>query len=367
MRVCLITEKTSLGANVLPYIHEMHPALDPDGFVCAFVSPFTHLNTCFRYPRNLAMRDYPWAGEPAYEPFAFGASGPKGSLAFMSPRFGFVSEPGGGPVLEPARFPAQIPEPVDPGGEAARRLRTADIVYVAVDPGASSTLALDRCLDFLGVDPRRVAILRLFSLSSAHIRTALADPARIADPWYAHDLAAAGVRRRFDYAYQVNALALHGQAMRAAGAETNAQPPTKYGLQLLYDMHGGSLRTEGELVHDMGSWEGTGSHRDLRDEHGYRPSLGGTASRHQILHGLTETGLTEWRGERHVAVSTLGLRFLSLLHPNSRDRDLPFRLEAWKTDPDGTAKVDRYIRTFFGRQIRFLARRLASHDAGEAA
>jgi hypothetical protein len=47
---------------------------------------------------------------------------------------------------------------------------------------------------------------------------------------------------------------------------------------------------------------------------------------------------------------------LNRLHPDCEDPDLPFRLHAW-CEAGAAAKpaIDRYIKTFFGKQKRFMA------------
>ena len=106
----------------------------------------------------------------------------------------------------------------------------------------------------------------------------------------------------------------------------------------------------------MQEWAGTGRYRH---EAGFGPwGLGGPASRLQIMKDLGRAGLADTANPRRIAVTDLGLRFLDMLHPDSEDRDLPFRLHAWTFLPEDVAgpKVDRYLRTFFGKQIRHLAR-----------
>ena len=53
----------------------------------------------------------------------------------------------------------------------------------------------------------------------------------------------------------------------------------------------------------------------------------------------------------------MGRAFLEKLHPDCEDPDLPFRLSEWQHDPaTGHAKAQRYLRTWFGKQKRFMNR-----------
>jgi hypothetical protein len=349
MRVCLIAEKFSVASLAFPHILELHPDLERDAFACAFVNGYTHLNARFRYPRGLSFSDYPFTGEAAYEPFSFETPG----LSTTVPRLAFHRhEPDDGSFLIDYRFPTPKSREPDPGVEAARRFRAADVVYAVVDPCPSSTLALDRCLRWLALDASRVAIPRLRDLAGPALRKAFASPSLPGEAWYAAHVAQAVVRRRFDYGYQVNALAIHGRAMRLAGAVNGAQVPSKYGLQALYDMRRKPPMPKFEWMDGMERWKGTGRYADARG------GLASYSSREPILEALKRSGLAREIEGALLTISPLGHRFLEILHPDSEDRDLPFRMEGWKMDPDGNARVDRYLRTFFGRQIRHQARRI---------
>ncbi|MCY1418116.1 hypothetical protein D9M71_336650 [compost metagenome] len=57
----------------------------------------------------------------------------------------------------------------------------------------------------------------------------------------------------------------------------------------------------------------------------------------------------------HISLSPRGTAFLELLHPDCADPDLPARLEAWQRDwPSAKEKMHRYLRTFFGKQVRYM-------------
>ena len=55
-------------------------------------------------------------------------------------------------------------------------------------------------------------------------------------------------------------------------------------------------------------------------------------------------------------LSDAGERFLEILHPDSEDPDLPFRLQEWQMLPPTEARdrIDTYLRTFFGKTKRRL-------------
>ncbi len=367
MRVCLIADKPSAANIVLPHIRELHPDMDPGAFVYAQVHPIFHLNPDFVLPRGLSWRDYPLSGEPRYRPFRFGFDGRDGErqsgLNFgsdaevvLGPDGSAVSDRDGRPWKRWGRERVSG----DPAAVALSRYRSADVVYAAVDTTPSEWLALDRCLAYLALPPGcEVRIPWIDDFGDDKVRAALAAPHLPGGPRYRAMVAGARVRRRFDYGYLANALAVHGRTLRAAGAGPAAPVPSKYGLQTLYDLRRNGPATEGRLVGRMQAWRGTG--RYPRTERTRWVGVGGPASRYDILSMLRRAGLVE-ETDRLLGLSALGRRFLDLLHPDSEDRDLPFRLHAWTDLPEeaGNARVDRYLRTFFGKQVRFLAKRMSA-------
>lgn len=68
-----------------------------------------------------------------------------------------------------------------------------------------------------------------------------------------------------------------------------------------------------------------------------------------------------------LGLTAQGEAFLSALHPDCEDADLPFRLRQWEASwPVSRPSVERYLRTFFGKAARFTPRRSGSAlKAGE--
>lgn len=73
--------------------------------------------------------------------------------------------------------------------------------------------------------------------------------------------------------------------------------------------------------------------------------------------GLCEMKPFEFKLPDDLKPTALGETFLSALHPDCEDRDLAGRLHLWCEEGLASArpKIDRYIRTFFGKQMRFLS------------
>lgn len=152
------------------------------------------------------------------------------------------------------------------------------------------------------------------------------------------------VKRYFDWNWNANALVVLGSTARGMGLDYS--PVSKYSLQLLYWLAGRGPVTEGTVYLNMSRWRGSGKLRATQE-------LGSMASRVAMLHKLSEAGLIAMTEEGIIA-TPIGLKFLSKLHPDCYDPDLPSRLAAWCSEGlDAIPAVDRYIKTFFGKQKRF--------------
>jgi hypothetical protein len=63
-----------------------------------------------------------------------------------------------------------------------------------------------------------------------------------------------------------------------------------------------------------------------------------------------------------VSISPRGESFLGLLHPDCEDPDLPARIDNWMTKGFDASRpvIDRYTKTYFGKQMRFYAKSRAA-------
>ena len=82
--------------------------------------------------------------------------------------------------------------------------------------------------------------------------------------------------------------------------------------------------------------------------------LASPTSRYPIIQQLVQDGFLKRKNtKRHVTVITPeGERFLEQLHQGCQDPDQPYRISDWAKLPEDVAKakIDRYMRTFFGKQ-----------------
>ncbi|MDH0342158.1 hypothetical protein [Chromobacterium haemolyticum] len=275
----------------------------------------------FRYPRGLKLDDYPRISEPSWKP-----------RHIKQP----VSRLVDGTVVRTDLEPAIV-------------LGSAETIYFASDPDHSGAIAyqvlLTQTLGPEAAQQERPALL-LNSWMPSDIEKALSSPVSTADFRFRQWLNAGTACRHFDFNYNVNALALFGASLRQAGVNLPEYGISKCSLQLLYGLQEQSAMHVSAVFALMERWPGTGR---------YAPAeLGSVASRSAIVSGLLDAGLLLKRNDACLAVSERGDRFLELLHPDCRDIDLPARLVEWaNTWPASQGKMERYLRTFFGKQKRF--------------
>lgn len=274
----------------------------------------------FRYPRGLHLADFPFVGEPRWK-----ARKLDGSAVFE--------------VIDGT--------PLRSEEEFAIVLRGARAVWFADSPDASGVVAFDVLLsEGLGAPNADITRPALFlrSLDPRAIGNALACPGSTGDGWFA-ELRNAGLAKRFfEFNFNVNSLSLLGQALRQVGCVDREHQVSKFSLQLLYFLRHSQPLSDAHLFDVLAEWSGTGRYA--------RSPMGSAASRPAMLKALRGAGLVREGGS--IELTSSGQRFLDLLHPDCCDLDLPARLDRWARDwPRSKPAIERYIRTFFGKQRRF--------------
>lgn len=334
MRLAIVAEKPSLLQAFSKFLPEFYPDVDFSRTPVCYPNFgwYSGSERRFRLPRGLRMEQLPFLGEPVYRQISFDEAGGHIGVRWL-----------GGD----ARVPSAL--------EAALAYAEADVILAVVDPCYGGAQLVERFLsDTLGGIPEGKVIYPWCpDLTDAGIRRALAE-ARLWEEVGERPAREGRIRRYFDFNYLANALPLFTKAFHASGIK--AEIPTKYALQVLYDAQDGTSLNEGRWIERMRKWKGTGRYEPCPDA-----SIGSAASRSQILLGLTKDGLMERGGsgrDANLSISCSGKQFLSMLHPDCRDFDLPFRLRDWSAlqEPEAKEKIGRYLRTYFGKQKRFMSK-----------
>lgn len=331
MKILIITEKASVSRALASAARSKWPA-DEVSFlhVCPYVGVGWGLDA--KLPRGLKHKSFPVVRQPQYRAFWDNSRYPDAVAAK-------VGQTG---KLEP------IPTTID-------LVTGADLLVFGGDPdrsGASSfALFITQVLGADRVDSAQALIIPALDKDSVerafeHM-TPFGESALKA-------LATAGmVKRYFDWNWVVNARAILSPVLSAVGVPADAPFFSKYALQVLYFLRDQPPMSDGQIISQMYNWRGTG--RYGRTQH-----LGSASSSAYIVNTLCWLGLLYPPDRQQIRmwqVTDRGHALLAALHPDCEDPDLPFRLDAWCEQGDAAyPSVDRYIRTFFGKQMRFVGR-----------
>jgi hypothetical protein len=327
MKVLIVAEKPAIARAIAPFAKKQWP----DAHI-TFVHAVPYGNIKFSYPRGLKSQDFPYLAEPkdclqswgdwSCKPVVYGAIG----------------------LFVPTEMREEL-------------FTSADIIVSACDPDPTGASAFAVLLEQVFGDDRFLACpaLSLYGLDNESIVRAFARMAPFGE-LCARSLEAGRLKRYFDWNWNVNSLAILGETQRRAGVPADAPPLSKYALQLLYGLRNQQPMTDGKVISLMQRWPG----RYQVPLGEWRAQLGSAASRSPILDNLVSAGhlaRTEVDGKQGVLVSARGRTLLELLHPDCEDPDLPFRLHAWcEKGAASKPAIDGYIKTFFGKQTRFMAR-----------
>ncbi len=352
MKVVIFAEKPSLGRVFVRHLIEQEPTVDRSSLVLAFANDIVHLNTAFSFPRGLPYRDFPMILEQDYKPFSF---------QWLKPFIGLQ-------LIEQANGDA-TQQWCHRGSDEdiAKAVSNADRVYLVLDSNDSADYLAKRLETWiLSIGgPEDVLRPRFFSIADNALRKGLREASRngAAAP------ASSVIRKHFDFNYLLNANVILQATFQAALGRPMDRVLAKNALQILFYLADGREVDDGKLIEKMTKWRGTGRYGKVECGDSYE-GMGRCSSRADIIQHLIKEGLLDrrvYQGRRikplHITVD--GLRFLEFLHPDCRDADQVCRIAVWQQLPldEAKSKIDRYIRTFFGKQKRFLAKRMIATSA----
>jgi DNA topoisomerase IA len=190
--------------------------------------------------------------------------------------------------------------------------------------------------------------------SEDDVRKAVANMIDTTHEQYRENLNAGLVKGYLDYNFAINSAPILGNLYRDVSKTTHPAFLSKNAMQLLWWLSEREKVKNYQIDWMMSGekWVGTGRYE--KNSFTYIPGLGSPASRQSIQKLLLDLHLIE-ENSGHITVSHLGKSFLARLHKDTRDLDLPFRLDRWMALPFEQAKesIDRYLLTFFGKQKRF--------------
>lgn len=236
-------------------------------------------------------------------------------------------------------------------------IEQADQLYSAVDPSPSECWAVEVLRQRFGKPQIPFGALELYAFTQDHLQHALDRSDDLG--WFFEQANQGRVKAYFDHQFRVNSLAVMGRTFAQPGEP--AAWVSKYQLLTLFFLARHPGMTVGDLLQRMEQWTGTGKHPGTT-------SIGGAASRMAIVEQLEKHGwLARMKSSTEkpsmICPSAAGADAVQALHPDCYDPDLPFRIQSWMAAGFAASRpaMDRYIRTLFGKQKRFLER-MRSHE-----
>ena len=316
-RTLLVTERTSQARNISPHWKEQFPEDDVIHFHTSPIGSFR-----FHLPRTLPISNVPIVMDPVLERRPPGDTAPAGNSSFHSD-FGALARDADHIVCATDFDPAGCRNFLDLMGQSHCERTLSDISWLALK----------------AEDPESV-------------RDGIQKGLRADHPDFARMAAFGQARQYFDYLYLLNGLPVFGIALRASGIDATGKLSflSKYTLQLLLllsSIEPGPLGWN-EIMRLM--VKGPGSEK--------RSPMGSALSRNAIVSWLWQSGCLarhdHGKAERYT-LSDRGRRLASLMHKDCHDPHLSARLKTWgETWPTSKPAIDRYIRTFFGKEKRYL-------------
>jgi hypothetical protein len=358
MKVVVFAEKPSLGRHFVRLLLEVEPTVDRSTLTIAYANDVVHLNNAFTFPRGLPYNAFPMTRDQIFKPLSF---------EWIKPKIGVPT----GDIPDPydqacLRSRLWLSDGVD--NDVAQAVAQADRVYLALDPNDSADYVVKRIeawMDDIGTNAE-IFRPRFFSFVEKDMQqvmvSTLAGTGRGLDP------TTSVIRKYFDYNYLMNANVILQTTFQAALGRPMERVLAKNALQILFHLQDGRKIDDGKLIELMTKWQGTG--RYTKAAHGYQyMGMGRASSHYEIIQHLVREGLLSRRSYPGRKVQPLqitadGLRLLDFLHPDCRDADQVCRIAIWMqlTLEEAKPKIDRYIRTFFGKQMRFLSKKITSEQ-----
>jgi len=317
----LVTEKPSQAKNILPHWQEHFPDDEITQFHTPPIGSFR-----FRLPRDLPLSSVPIIADPILERRPPGVIQPPGVSPF--------------------------------DGDFGALARAADHIVCATgfDPAGCRNF-LDLMTQYRVETPlSEISWLALRAEDATSVTAGIAKNLHADNPEFARMAAIGQARQYFNHLYLVNALPVFGLALRAAGIDPTGKFSflSKYTLQmllLLARLEPGPLLWK-ELIKLMVKDPGSQD----------RSQIGSPMSREAIVSWLWGSGcLTrqDQDGPVRYVLSDRGRRLAGLIHKDCFDPHLSSRLEGWgETWPASKPAIERYVRTFFGKEKRFLLRKV---------
>jgi hypothetical protein len=361
MRV-IFNESHRLAEALFPLACEQWPDED----IAMVVMCFPYFASKFDFPRTLRYQDLPQVRDPAYklrretiDPLSDSFLEPFSDSFLVTTRIDGVKRPDVSYGLQELLLLC---------GQARSAVFANCLFY---QPVQTFELFVSNFMPHLVgathkiIDPRpweKGSLAKQWGLDYALGRTSQ-------DADYQGFLSQAQVKRYFDYNFHLNGNVVFGDLYRKLSGSTAPIHMSKNMVLVLYLLRKLGTVERWGFEHIMCNWRGWKREGEVSE-------IGTIPSRQTLVPNLVQLGLVKTESlassvetvsldesDARVTANTrdyhsltnLGLRFCEGLHKDCYDPFLPQRLEQWQASSLAEAKpqIDRYLKTYFGKQIRF--------------
>lgn len=318
-RITIVTDKPSVSRSIAQIASKKYPHAE-----ITFVHTLGLGLYWFNYPKQIKMDEVPFIQQPQWKLRQIETNAVK-VLEIRGDEFVFSNH------------------------GVKETLNRADEIICAVDfdptgVHAFQTLIAQSCGEEALKRPMKV--VQLYAFTEQLITEAFDKNFSNKDDLFMALYEQAKIKRYFEFNFNVNSAVLFGRALGNVGIDRSAFILSKYSLAILYYLKNIDHLFLDEMLNRMhGKWEGTGKYQ--------KGSIGSVTSRAEMISKLIDIGLLDLN-DKNISLSIKGRDFLSKLHPDCCDLDLPFRIDLWcKEGNTAYPKINRYIRTLFGKQKKF--------------
>lgn len=336
MRV-LFFEKPILISRHLPVAAQCWPNEE----VVAVCCPFTLFGSAFWFPRTQVYQNLPLITDPQYKPSEWLAENP-----WFAPVFAIFKLGTNGIVHKQVCDTAELMK---------QFLQQATSLLCAADwdhTGALGfTLFVEHFVPHLHGKRHDVVCTHP---CPADLMTLYRQPLSSDQSDFVALGNAGQIKRFFDYNFHLNGSVILGDLYRSIAHHHPAVSISKYMLLTLFYLQGTGPRLYHKLIGDMHRWKGKPGSQ------GPMTSVGSPPSQHGIIQNLVKLGLLSDSKKGMLEVSALGQQFILGLHKDCYDPHLPQRIAGWQklTFTEAQPLIERYLKTFFGKQKRYQAKQL---------
>lgn len=343
MRV-IITEKPSCS-RALSNIAARHW---PGEEIVLIACVFTAFSSTFSFPRNLNYASLPMVAEPKYKPESFSYSDDNLEsfhvIRIRKDRQKDFDIKSGRDV---SNYRADY-------HEASRIIQLSDEIVCATDCDPAGALIFNLVLEYMApkfLGKNITTIINYAGYDEKSLTMAFNRPTMTSDDFFKRTTSAGIIKRYFDYNFMLNSHVILSDLYRFLASTKAPVEISKYMLLLLHLVNCNKPMDWYQLETKMLKWSGS-----VDSQSGAKvASIGSPASRSSIIKNLVNLDLIKADDKDKYGLTDLGERFIAALHKDSFDPFLPQRIADWQllSIEEATAKIDKYMKTFFGKQKRY--------------